>query len=502
MRFKKILMLSLGLTILSCDDYLDVNTSPNNQNSENVTPVLSLSGAIAQPYRTFSITANELGNVWMNNWAGNVNNITGAFTPEYNLQLTTSFRQTIWGNLYLNTANLTNIVNYESDVYDNHKAIALIMKSFYFQYLVDLYGDLPYSEAHSSLILNPAYDDDMAVYVALYDNLDMALDYINNADTFDMTVAGEDPVFMGDMAMWTKFANTLKLRLLLRSSDFAAAGTDADYTTFWNSKITELDGADFIDSDVTVNPGYNNGNDNAQNPYYNRYGFTTSGAEGSGYGLIRATKHAIQFLDGTTNGGVYDARLTRIYDTDDAGNGTYVGVEQGVTGAAVPPALSPIGPGLIIGDDQDGFLMTSSESYFMQSEAVVKGYITGDAQSLFSMGVTASFDRLGLPGSAASYLLAVDGNNGVGWTGSTDKIEAIMTQKWIALNGINGIESYIDYTRTGYPVTGVSTLAITPTGFLPKRLLYPATEYTGNSANVPSLSLNQIFSEGPFWYVP
>lgn len=501
MKFTKILMLSLGLTVLSCDDYLDVNTSPNGPSSENITPTLALSGAIAQPYRTFATTANELGNVWMNNWAGNVNNITGAFTPEYNLQLSTSFRQTIWGNIYLNTANLTNIVNFDSENYDNHKAIALVMKTYYFQYLVDLYGDLPYSEAHNSLILNPAYDDDMAVYVALYDNLDMALDYINNADASDMIVANEDPVFMGDMAMWTKFANTLKLRLLLRSSAFAAAGTDADYTTFWNTKISELNGADFVDTDVVINPGYNNGRDVSQNPYYNRYGFTTSGAEGNGHGLIRATDHAIKFLNGTTTG-VYDVRLTRIYDTDDGGGTSYVGVEQGVTGAAVPPALSPIGPGLLLGDDQDGFLLTSSESYFMQSEAVLKGYISGDAQSLFTMGITASFDRLDVSASAATYLINIDAVDGLGWTNSTDKLEAIMTQKWIALNGVNGIESFIDYTRTGYPTTGVSILAITPTGFLPKRLMYPTTEYVGNSANVPSLSLNQIFSEGPFWYVP
>lgn len=40
------LVAALGLS--SCDDYLDINQSPNNPTYENVTPNLALSGAITQ----------------------------------------------------------------------------------------------------------------------------------------------------------------------------------------------------------------------------------------------------------------------------------------------------------------------------------------------------------------------------------------------------------------------------------------------------------------------
>ena len=147
-------------------------------------------------------------------------------------------------------------------------------------------------------------------------------------------------------------------------------------------------------------------------------------------------------------------------------------------------------------------MLTASESYFLQAEAVVRSYLTGNAKALFQSGIQASFDLLQVSASGAGYIAASDGLDGIGWDGSPNKIQAIMTQKWIALNGINGIESYIEYTRTGFPATAVSTVAITPTGDLPKRLLYPTSELTGNSANVPNVSLSQIFTQGPFWYVP
>ena len=72
-----------------------------------------------------------------------------------------------------------------------------------------------------------------------------------------------------------------------------------------------------------------------------------------------------------------------------------------------------------------------------------------------------------------------------------------MTQKWIANMGINGIESWIERTRTGFPDL---PLAITATGpSLPNRLLYPASEYSTNSANVPEQNTGDAFSTKIFW---
>ena len=74
-----------------------------------------------------------------------------------------------------------------------------------------------------------------------------------------------------------------------------------------------------------------------------------------------------------------------------------------------------------------------------------------------------------------------------------------MTQKWIALAGINGIESWIEYTRTGFPDIPLSTISEQTSK--PNRLLYPASEYSTNSANVPNQPASDAFNTKIFWDV-
>jgi hypothetical protein len=189
--------------------------------------------------------------------------------------------------------------------------------------------------------------------------------------------------------------------------------------------------------------------------------------------------------------GVIDSRRSRLYVAVD-GSGMIDGAVQGETSG--PEVMSAIGPGLIIGNTQDSSVMTLAEGQFLLAEAIEKGYLTGDAQTEFEAGITASFTYLGA-GSAAGYIGAIAAVDGLGWSG--DHIESIMTQKWIATNGINAIESWIDYTRTGFPNVPLATTATNTKR--PYRLLYPTSEYVANSANVPNLLLAQIFVEGPFW---
>jgi hypothetical protein len=71
-----------------------------------------------------------------------------------------------------------------------------------------------------------------------------------------------------------------------------------------------------------------------------------------------------------------------------------------------------------------------------------------------------------------------------------------MTQKWIALMSVNAHESWIDYVRTGFPVV---PMALTNTVGKPKRLMYPTSEYVGNTDNVPNQTAATPFVSGPFW---
>lgn len=489
------LVAALGLS--SCDDYLDVNDSPNNPTYETVTPNLALSGAITQPYRTFSTLPNELGNLFMNSWGGNVNAFTGIFTVQFDLNIDNSFYSRIWDNMFLTTLGLTNIQNYPSGDYTNHKAIAKIVKSFYFQYLVDLYGDIPYSQAHNPLNPTPVYDNAQTVYRNLVSELDAAIEMIDNAPAGTKAVAGEDPVFAGNMANWKKFANTVKLRLLIRESGVAAS------QAYLQTEFQELinSGAQFLTDDAKVNPGYSNANNDRQNPFYNTYGYQINETTPrQSYTSVVATDNAIKSLNGVKYG-VIDPRLSRLFKQN---GGVWNGVIQGQTGIDALPDLANLGPGLIKNSAQDGYLFTAAESYFLQAEAVFRGYLPGTAQTLFEDGVKKSFALLGATAQQGlDYVAAINAPGAspkIGYQNSTNKIETIMIQKWIALMGINGIESWIEYTRTGFPVTDLALTATRPAK--PVRLMYPNSEYTANGNNVPSQSQNDAFNNKIFWALP
>ncbi len=513
--FIKIASVVFLFSTVSCSDYLDVNDTPNDATVDKIPPTLLLAAAQAQTYRAISGDAgtlttevrrdclNQLGNIWMNSWAGNSNNTTGANADEYSVNLSSSFYDGIWDYTYTNIANFHNISVYDSPNYDNHKAIAMIMKSFYMQYIVDLYGDCPYSEAFlGQKNLNPKYDDDKAIYKKLVDQLDDAVALITNADAGDKAVGSEDIMMAGNMTNWVKFANTVKLRLLIRQSGL----TDAQTQTYINSELDELVGKSYVDFEVTLNPGYSNAIITRQNPFFAAYGYNISGGATGTRGYVTATKHVADVLNGVANG-VVDLRRTRLFTLV---GGAVVGINQGADAVDAPDNPSLLGPAVIPvpattttpppGSLLPSYVMTLSEAKFLLAEAALRypaKFPGANAQTLFNEGITASFVRLGLTtANATTYLTAINPISGFGWTGTTDKYLAIMNQKWIALMHVNGMESWIDHLRTGYPVIPLPT---TNTTGKPKRLMYPQSEYTSNSVNLPVQTIADALNTGPFW---
>ena len=182
----------ISIFFASCDEYLDVNDTPNSALIAAVPPNLKLAAAQSQIYRVISgdnrgssadirnSSMNQLGNIFMNSWAGNSNSVGSAYLDEYTVNMGTSFYNEIWDYSYINLANLNSIVTYDSQDFDNHKAIAMILESFYMQYIVDLYGDCPYSEAFKGQNnLTPKYDDDAAIYKALVTEINEAIALID-----------------------------------------------------------------------------------------------------------------------------------------------------------------------------------------------------------------------------------------------------------------------------------------------------------------------------------
>lgn len=490
---KQLFYILIPITLLSsCDNYLDVNTSPNNPQASQVTPSLVLPAAQNGSFSALVGSPNNLGNVMMNQWAGDVTNFTSGNTDEYFYNITSSFYSNVWDSFYLATDKLQAIINADSDENRYFAAIAKIMKVRSMQNVVDLYGDAPYSEAFQrGLNYQPSYDNDSDIYMALYDDLDSAIDMINNAPLNAENPGTSDVILGGDMDTWVKVANTLKLKLLVRAS----SSSNGDVQTFVNSKFPSLASATFLGAgeNVTINPGYV-ADVGKQNPFWNRYGFSSDGNQTQTNKFTVGSEHFIEFLKG--NGPApFDNRISAFFTTASGSGGDYQGVEQGADDPDDPSiGLSFIGSGLLNSASQSGYYFTASESLFLQAEAALNGRISGTASQFFDSAITESFNMYGV-GGAASYISSITGLDGVGWASSN--LEAIMLQKWIAMHSLGGAESLIEHNRTGYPNPPLPLL--TSDSHRPYRLLYPSSEIIGNGSNVPNQSESDAFAPTIFW---
>lgn len=538
-------LLGLFLGTTSCNNYLDINESPDNISVNNLTPNYVFPGTVTNSYYIQARRLNMFSGIMMNSVAGNSYSFGTPLVDEYSPNITTAFYADVWDQLFRSITNFQYVMDYSdpSGKYAKYKAMSKIMKAYYVQTLTDLWGDMPYSEAFKrELNLTPKYDKGEDIYKASIADIESAIALIDGNQGDAPGTA--DVVFGGNMASWKAFGNTLKLRYLLRMSNVTG-----DMATYRDQKLATLQGASFVSNNVTVNPGYSQSSDAQQNPWMNYYIYSSAGAQPQNWTLVVPSEHIAIALNGnavhraglaTTQdsrsvyqkfNGIVDGRRGRMFTlvstTDNAGVATsnVEGVRQGATpgqaGAPTGRNVSRQGDGLIVGSQvigatdaagrkaeliqkgsaKAGVLMTKAEAEFLMAEAALRyPAVFSGAQTHFEAGITASYTYLGATGAAA-YITSVNAVPKLGWTGSdTNKIEAIMTQKWLALTGINPEQSYFDYTRTGFPETPLPTISIQTVK--PNRLLYPNSEYQSNVNNVPTMSAADVFVKNqftPFW---
>lgn len=481
--FKYVNLLIAVLLLTSCEkDWLDVNVDPNNPTV--VTPDLVL--PVAQKYTANLIQgtdagfrrANTLGNMMMYNWSQSDG--YAWYPDEFKYNVNSSFYADIFTDSYLQPLKQYQILTQSEEAkFDYYKAIGMIMKAYHFQLLVDFYGDVPYTEALLRKDnATPIYDDAAFIYGDLVTQLTEAINLINNAES-PVEPGADDIMFEGDMVKWIQFANTVKLRIGVRTSNTAVIA----------EAFAESNG--FITDDVMVNPGYSK-DENKQNPFWNFYGEDTSGTQTMTSKATSATDYILSYLTSTG-----DKRIDYLYEKPATG---HLGVPQGlldydtpVVDAFVPEMVSNIGPGLLKSFDMGAVIFSLAESYFNQAEAALAQPSLGDAKTFYESGIQASFDYLGAPDAASYY---AQGLQNVNWALSSNKLEAIITQKWIATNGLTAEQSWFDYSRTGYP-SGLPISLQASSSDRPVRLYYPASEISSNGANVPTQP--NAFTGKVFW---
>jgi len=473
-------------------DFLSLEVNPNAPSVS--TPQYLLTGA--EKVAADIVNADYLHyGVWAGFYTSSGNFVPSPALQQY--QFTDASFNGAWGDLYANLTNFTTLQNQSAadPSQGNYTAIALIMKAYDFEQLVDNFNDVPYTQAfQASTISYPKYDKGAAIYADLFVQLDNAIGLINSSAS-TANPGTSDIIFGGTMTKWVKFANTLKLRLAIRQSNLAAGSTFA-------AEIAKTSAGGFLDDTqgATANPGYVVAV-GKESPFYGTYGFDASSNPTSNNSYYRANAFNISFLSNNN-----DPRLAQTWTlvtNPPPGSGqVYRGNVFGdATQFLSNSYTSAIGTGLLKSAAQDAFLLSPAEACFLLSEGALNGYITGGAvaaQDYYQRGITASFVQLGLTaGAATTYYTQTLVN--VGWASSPNKQQAIITQKWVALNGYNNLEAYNEYRRTGFPVLPQSADPSAISATLPTRVYYPHTEVTTNGVSLAAEGTISPFTSKIFW---
>ena len=472
--------------------YFDINQNPNSPATASVDLVLANAAKVSAAFMVNSFATQS---EWMNYWSPSgsyaLSSSDGASYKE-----TTDFGDALWTAIYRNLEDYKYI---EDKATANNQyfyiAAAKTMKSMMFQILVDLFNNVPYTEAlNGTGNLLPKYDKGIDIYTSLSDNLDQAVTLFQRADA--VGVLGQDVLFgtptattaANENPRWAMFANTLRMRLLMRQTQ--VAGRTAYIQTEFNKIIAN--GSGFLTIDAGVNPGYSN-SAGKQSPFWG----ATIGVTGAyTQDFWRAGKYILDFCAAHN-----DPRFAYWYAPAASPGGTYAGSVVGSALNLPGNKLSTFGPGVLKNVSQNAIILSASESYFLQSEAILKGFLAGSAQTMFNNGVQANFTYLGA-GSSAAYTSQSDKQTNYGaCTTDAERLACIIRQKFLAMNMVTPLEGYNDYRRLGLPAD--IPISIHPNldvpGTIPSRFLYPTSEFQTNLANVSGEGTINYHTSKVFW---
>lgn len=334
----------------------------------------------------------------------------------------------------------------------NKLAIIDLLTAYAYQNLVDMFGNVPYTEALDINNINPAYDDAFTIYKDLILRVDTSLAIM---DTTAGSFGSGDLIYGGDVTLWRKFANSLKLRLGIMLADFdpvlsratvQSAVTAGVFTSNSDNALLRYLSA------IHVNPLYED--------------IVQSGRD--------------DFIPANTivnlMNALVDPRRPFYFTTL---GGAYVG---GIYGASNPYAqYSHIAPA-ISAPDFPGILLTYDEVQFYLAEAAARGFaVGGTPQQFYNSAVTSSILFWGgTPAQAAAYLATprvayTNPQSGATWQ------QKIGTQSYIAFY-TRGLEGFNQWRRLDYPVLNRPP-TITNYADIPKRMTYPVNEQTLNAAS-------------------
>ncbi len=454
--FLYITSLLLVLTMSSCtEDFEEINTNPNDPVS--VQPSLLLRQVIYDYGEQMSYEGFVAGDLLSQHRTAldfNLFDRHALKSPQLGGNPWPIFYTNLRDNEIILQQAQTNVT------FAVYEGPALILKAYMAAGLTDLFGDVPYSEAFNGIdgTVTPAYDTQEAIYTGadgILANLDAGIAAIEAYE--DAIPLEGDILYGGDLQAWVRFANSLKIKHLLRISD--RVDVSADLQALVNED-------NFISS-------------NSENAVFN-----FSNTEPNSFRLAQLrvgdfNNFVLSETMETVLENLEDPRLNTFFRRASS-TGEFNGLINGIDATSSAAVLGDLSlAGTAFREDTsvlDANFMTAWETSLALAEAAQRGLISADAQALYENGVTLAFEywQTPLPEDYLTVNAAFNNPN-------SSPLEQILTQKWIA-NIINGYEGWIEYRRTGFPEF-MDVQASLNDGLIPVRMPYPSEEEALNADN-------------------
>lgn len=514
LKYKKLsLFLTISMLAFSCMNLEELNVNPNGVDPASGHPNLLLATVQTQLGKNivnlgFGDLAGVMQHTQKDGWSSGHNDYDWAsqgqsWSPYYEALRT--------NDELLKKAEELNLPHYTG--------LGLVLKSYLFGMIADLWGDAPYSAAlkgenGDENNLKPLYDSQRDIYLGILSDLEAANELLRGpAGSGGAIPATQDVYYQGDLLKWRKFANSLSLRYLMRISSKEASisktgiekivGNPEQYPIILSASDDAL--MDYVGASPDNSWPSNTVFDKSTSGNYNRIKVCST--------LIEALKSL-----GDPRIAVYAERIQtpivvepdwnddrdeiiggvrhiakNIADDYEANWGEKLNLATDYIG--LPPS-SPAGGAFNLNPDlaqgtlnphasqlhpmyKDGAgpllqarLMTAAEVNFILSEAALKGWAVGDQRAYYEAAVKASFDSWKISGSYDAYI-----NDGGAFDGT---LKQLIEQKWIA-SWTAATEAWFDYRRTGFPV--LTTGPYAKRQAIPLRFYYMQDEILLNTSN-------------------
>lgn len=462
MKLRIFILLIITGVFTSCENYLDVNTDPNNPTTVPLSGLMSVASV-----RTASNTAN-MGyhtSYFVQYLAGpNAGGNTDTH-QEINANST-------WVGIYNVMSNLSDLeLMAEEQEAPNYVGAAKILKAINLALLVDAWNSVPYSDAFFVQTIKPTYDDGQQLYTEIFTLLSDGISNLQQTNT--TKVMGADDFFYGgDLSQWIKAAHALRARYLNHLSKTSSYDPNAVLTALGN--------------------GFSSNADNAQVTYTNEVRNPWGSVAINQAGLVLdgwISQQIVEAMDGTTFG-VVDPRMESMFSRTQ--HGTFRGTPNG---AGRDPDVSDLrlDASTLVEDSfyanrtSPVLVMTYSEQKFIEAEAQLALNNKPAAYAAYLAGIKAHMDMLGISEDERDAYI----NDPVVSVGEANiTLDLIMKEKYVAL--YLSPETWNDARRFDFKYTDMTLPAqLNPelNGQFSRRLQYPSSEFTTNSDNVPTVNL-------------